>query len=89
MYKEFGGEVEDEDFNDTFVVTSNQQKDDIESTLSLQQFASVLDKLTDLLSISTDGFLSAFKEKYGVPTTPEDVERLQSGLMTISEEYHI
>eukprot|EP01041_Mallomonas_annulata_P012697 gene12697-26751_t len=84
-YKQFGGEIDEEEIS----YPTNQKSSSSTSSnqdLSLDEFSRVLDKLTELLSTATDGYLQAFKEKYGVPTTTEVAEQLQQGMMVISEE---
>lgn len=88
VYKDFGGEVEEEEW-ETEGVVSGPGGVDREKELSLANYLEVLDALVELIVSKNDVYFTEFKALYGAPKTPELIQKLQDGLVKLSEEAEI
>lgn len=77
IYKEFGGDI-DEDGN---AISNNGESKDY----SLEEAIELMKSLSTKMLDSTDSFAEDFKENYGVPSTMDEMNQFQEGLLAITE----
>ena len=78
IYKQFGGELDNDESN------VNVPQSEKSKNMNVDDVLEILNALNDKIMMASDGFITKFKEEYGIPNSEMLSGIFNQGLMTIA-----